>query len=381
MRCPKCGHEQANTKECEACGVIFEKYRQFQERKKQEREKIQESKTSSSLVVKILLVTFLIATTAGTTYYFTAGKQVVKGITENSGNNNGSGQQEAIKTESLPELSAQPEQRVAVSNSTVKMPEGNPIDRARNATVSIETPWGNGSGFFINDNFIVTNRHVVEMDQEKLLDFRQKVETARELVRLERRKIRDWKKRKSQMAKGPTRSQLAILIENSERRLQKILPKLEKGEERLANLDANIRPSDIKIILADGSEYQANYVQMSENYDLALMAVYGGDWRPIKQDRQRSRLKEGEKVFTIGSPHGLRHTVTSGIFSSYRIHKNGQKYLQTDAPINPGNSGGPLIDEDGNVHGVTTMILRNTEGIGFAIPISVVYDEFSSSLY
>lgn len=94
------------------------------------------------------------------------------------------------------------------------------------------------------------------------------------------------------------------------------------------------------------------------------------------------RMREGDKVYTIGSPVGLRNTVTSGIFSGYRSYSgDNQLYLQTDAAINPGNSGGPLIDENGYVRGVNTMILRDTEGIGFAIPIDVVFEEFSSSLF
>ena len=72
---------------------------------------------------------------------------------------------------------------------------------------------------------------------------------------------------------------------------------------------------------------------------------------------------------------GLKHTVTSGIVSGLRKY-NGNVYIQTDAPINPGNSGGPLIDMDGKILGVNTAVARNAVGIGFAIPIKTVFDEF-----
>ena len=78
---------------------------------------------------------------------------------------------------------------------------------------------------------------------------------------------------------------------------------------------------------------------------------------------------------------GLSNTVTSGVFSAYRKRANSDEiYLQIDAAINPGNSGGPLINNHGDVLGVNTMVLTNAEGIGFAIPIDVVFEEFSNSL-
>jgi len=82
-----------------------------------------------------------------------------------------------------------------------------------------------------------------------------------------------------------------------------------------------------------------------------------------------------ERLYTVGNPQGLAYTVTSGVFSGERGEGN-QRVLQTDAPINPGNSGGPLITASGQVVGINTMVARGMQGIGFAIPIEAVYEEF-----
>lgn len=381
MRCPKCNHEQFNTLECESCGIIFEKYRRVQERKQQEQKKAQHQKEKPAWGMKALQFIALVVIVAGTTYYFTGyRKQDV-----NNGELPSVAKQSEIAVEKDVKSNSALRERVSApaASSSIRKVAGNvnPIERARNATVSIETPWGTGSGFFINNSYIVTNRHVIELDEKKVAEFRRKVETARQIIELERRKIKDWKRQMRSMPRGPEREQLALIIESSEERLREIMPQFEEGERRLEEIDIDVQPSDIKIVLADGTEYNANYLMVSENYDLALMSLFGGEWTPIQRAPGKRRLSQGDKVYTIGSPVGLRHTVTSGVFSSYRQYTDGQRYLQTDAPINPGNSGGPLIDENGYVHGVNTMILQNTEGIGFAIPIDIVYEEFSSALF
>jgi S1-C subfamily serine protease len=173
-----------------------------------------------------------------------------------------------------------------------------------------------------------------------------------------------------------------LIIDARQGELNKVLPQQKKLEVKLAQLERGVSPSDIKIIFADGSEQVANYLLVSPNHDLALMSLFSGDWTYLEKPPQNSRIQQGDKVYAIGSPVGLRHSVTSGIISGFlKQTDNGEVYLQTDAAINPGNSGGPLIDENGYVQGVTTMILKNTEGIGFAIPIQVVFDEFSGTLY
>ena len=82
-------------------------------------------------------------------------------------------------------------------------------------------------------------------------------------------------------------------------------------------------------------------------------------------------------MFAIGSPLGLSHSVTSGVFSAHR-----GKLLQTSAQVNPGNSGGPLLTEDGKVIGINTLKLmeEGVEGISFAIPINVAIEEFKFHL-
>jgi serine protease Do len=100
------------------------------------------------------------------------------------------------------------------------------------------------------------------------------------------------------------------------------------------------------------------------------------DHCPHLEPGDSSGLAQGERLYTIGNPSGFAYSVTSGIFSGDR-GTGQQRMLQTDAPINPGNSGGPLIRENGQVIGINTLVLRGAQGIGFAIPIEAIYQEFT----
>ena len=378
MRCPKCDHEQRDTNECEACGLIFSRYRVVQERKKEVAEKnAAVADRKSGTAVKFLQIIVLVTVVASATYYFAP---VKKGDQP---------QQPAVESVAVKQNTPAPQrvktvesaQQTTVTSSTA-VPRRNGIELARKATVSIETPWGTGSGFFVNEYYIVTNRHVIELDQSKVAEFRKKIETARSLIDLEKQKLRDMRAELQKLAKGPSRSQLALIIEARQNELNKILPQQEEVEERLEQLERDLQPSDIKIILADDSKHVANYVLVSDKYDLALMSLFSGEYPFLSRPPAGKKLQQGEKVYTVGSPVGLRHTVTAGVFSGYRKRdSDDQVFLQTDAAINPGNSGGPLIDEHGFVYGVNTMILRDTEGIGFAIPVEKVFEEFDSTLY
>jgi serine protease Do len=88
--------------------------------------------------------------------------------------------------------------------------------------------------------------------------------------------------------------------------------------------------------------------------------------------------KQGELVLAFGSPQGLSNTVTMGVVSSVARQIDPDSpfaYIQTDAPINPGNSGGPLVNTDGDLLGINTLILSTSggsQGLGFAIPAGIV---------
>jgi serine protease Do len=121
----------------------------------------------------------------------------------------------------------------------------------------------------------------------------------------------------------------------------------------------------------------AKLIGLHKESDLALIKVEQTGLPTLSLGGAR-RVHQGQLVFAIGSPEGLENTVTMGVVSSVGRQPDPDSpmvYIQTDAPINPGNSGGPLVDMDGYVLGINTMILSQgggSEGLGFAIPARVV---------
>ena len=117
--------------------------------------------------------------------------------------------------------------------------------------------------------------------------------------------------------------------------------------------------------------------------DLALLKIEAKSLPAIRL-REFVPVRQGELVFAIGSPEGLRNTVTMGVVSSVARQTeldDPMFYIQTDAPLNPGNSGGALVDIDGNLVGINTLMLSQgggSEGLGFAIPAAIVKFDYES---
>ena len=133
----------------------------------------------------------------------------------------------------------------------------------------------------------------------------------------------------------------------------------------------------IEVLLIDGRELEAELVGSDSATDIALIKVEPDNLTdmPIGDSND---VRVGDFVIAIGSPYGLTHTVTSGIVSALGrtgISRDGyEDFIQTDASINPGNSGGALVNMNGELIGINSVIISRSGGnvgIGFAVPTEI----------
>ncbi len=138
--------------------------------------------------------------------------------------------------------------------------------------------------------------------------------------------------------------------------------------------------TQIRVALADKREFDAKIVAQDDKTDLAVLKIdsHEGSF-PFLEFSDCDQIEVGDVVLAIGNPFGVGQTVTSGIVSALTrtemAQSDTQVFLQTDAAINPGNSGGALVDMQGKLVGINTMIFSQSGGsvgIGFAIPSNLV---------
>lgn len=124
----------------------------------------------------------------------------------------------------------------------------------------------------------------------------------------------------------------------------------------------------ISVSSYDGNEYEAKVLGMSESEDIAVLVIENATF-PYLSIADISSVKTGDDIYAIGAPKGMAYTLTKGSISAKErlIRKN--TYIQIDAAINEGNSGGPLLNDSGQVLGMNTLKMSDSEGIGLAIPI------------
>lgn len=281
------------------------------------------------------------------------------------------------------------------------------VAEASLAVVAIENPIGSGSGFFVSsDGLIITNRHVVRpeetaqwVDQEKkITQRRDELDQMRKTLDTEKRNLdslseslEDYRRYISaEPANSPRRQSLQgeydILKARHDDRQKGLREYEQRYREARREFDGVLKERSwkgalagvarsFKVLLKDDSQWQATLIALSEKEDLALLKIDG-----IRSPRLSlapvGSVHQGDTVHAIGSPLGIRDSVTTGTVT--RIDSS---MLFTDAQIMPGNSGGPLITHEGLVAGVNTIKVFQgsvtSEGFGGSIPAAAVRREFS----
>lgn len=138
--------------------------------------------------------------------------------------------------------------------------------------------------------------------------------------------------------------------------------------------------TEIRVILSDRREFDADIILTDEDSDLAILRLRNAADLPVLPLADSDGVEVGDLVLAIGNPFGVGQTVSSGIVSGLArsgiaVGSGRGYFIQTDAPINPGNSGGALVDMRGRLLGVNTAIITRSgasHGIGFAIPANLV---------
>ena len=154
---------------------------------------------------------------------------------------------------------------------------------------------------------------------------------------------------------------------------------IDKNGLVLTNAHVVERVDNVSVTLADGTNCEGKVLGTDSITDLALVKIddpMNSNFAPLGDSEE---LEVGDWAIALGTPYGLEKTVTLGIVSSLHRDINSLGFsdkrldlIQTDAAINPGNSGGPLINSNGQVIGINTLVRSGPgAGLGFAIPINL----------
>lgn len=286
---------------------------------------------------------------------------------------------------------------------TNQLNPSNNIEKAVIGVVAIETPIGSGTGFFITDTgYIITNKHLFRVTEqeknrrqtarsqaeEQIKSIKNNLDLEQEKLALFEKQLADYKKQIStstQQDKTYARENYSIELKRYQSWLADFKSRKKAFDHKLSDYrDRTSRENysetlsylkeNFLIRLADNSKQNARLVILSKQFDLALLKLDGYK-TPYLDPADRNGLFQGQQVYAIGNPANLKNSASAGIMSGFE-----GIYIKTDAKIYPGNSGGPLITSEGKVVGINTFkkLTHKFEGLGFAISMDVVLNEFKS---
>jgi len=137
--------------------------------------------------------------------------------------------------------------------------------------------------------------------------------------------------------------------------------------------------SAIEVEFSDGARAIARPIDRDAKLDLALLEI-SAQHPPAPRIGSIANVSIGDEVFAMGAPRRMAFSLHRGMVSFVGRDFDGVRYLQTDLPANAGNSGGPVINDRGEIIAIMSFILRESEGIAFALPIDYALERFEERL-
>jgi S1-C subfamily serine protease len=144
--------------------------------------------------------------------------------------------------------------------------------------------------------------------------------------------------------------------------------------------------TNITVTFSNGNAYPATVLGSDPYAELAVLSVDAPEDEYVPLEiASSSNLKVGDPVMVVGTPYGLAGSMSTGFVSALGRTLSAEttggyviaNVIQTTAPLNPGNSGGPVLNYDGQVVGIATAIVEDSQGLGFAIPSNTIIREIS----
>ena len=286
-----------------------------------------------------------------------------------------------------------------------------PIEEAILAVVTIEHGADHGSGFFITpDGYILTNRHVVRytetsrwQEQRNALEATKDAKMQQEVeLRQCERDVNEWTaalkelKESGQLSSNNPaiaadarlrRQRWTLSLKYAEARCKAIRVGIDRASRELHRRELDYRwktaqgeaRTRYSIKLADGTNETALLVSTSSEHDIALLKL-DGYRTPCLRSAHGWEPTPGRTVYAIGNPYAKALAVSRGVVSRV-AGNNADEAILTDALVSSGSSGGPLVNEEGEVVGVTTLKLvagsgADGRGLGAALPIDLALREF-----
>ncbi len=148
------------------------------------------------------------------------------------------------------------------------------------------------------------------------------------------------------------------------------------AREKVIATNAHVVLGNREVVIESGilPRQMARVLFLDERHDIALIEAPEIADAPEALLALEISLKAGDTIIAAGHPFGLQYTATQGIVSNTQQEQDDISYIQHDAALNPGNSGGPLINENGEVAGINTFMIRNGNSIGFSLPASYLLE-------